>query len=167
MSSNIFEKHFGYNLNNENLQAPKNNFNPFNDITLNNKENDNNYDCTTPFNFPHSSIMTENFIISTPDNFTESLTSITTHFDKEFEVLGKLGNGHFGDIRRCRNRLDGLEYAVKITKHKWKSERGKFETLQEVFALSSLSVCDDNPNIVKYFNGWVEDSKLYIVVSIL
>lgn len=95
-----------------------------------------------------------------------SVGSQESRFKAEFEVLGEIGKGHFGVIKRCKNRLDGLEYAVKITKHKWRGECGKLEALQEVFALSALSVCDDNPYIVKYFNGWVEDSKLYIVVSL-
>lgn len=89
-----------------------------------------------------------------------------SRFETEFEVLGEIGKGHFGVVARCKNRLDGLEYAVKITNHKWRGECGKREALQEVFALSALSVCDDNPYIVKYFNGWVEDSKLYIVVTL-
>jgi len=87
-----------------------------------------------------------------------------SRFETEFEVLGEIGKGHFGVVKRCRNRLDGLEYAVKIANNKWRGEYGKREALQEVFALSALSVCDDNPYIVKYFYGWIEDSKLYIVV---
>jgi len=96
-------------------------------------------------------------------NFSQSLDQ-ELRFDKEFDVVSEIGKGHFGVVKRCRNKLDGLEYAVKITKHKWRGDRGKQEALQEVFALSALSVCDDNPYIVKYFNGWIEDSKLYIVV---
>lgn len=95
-----------------------------------------------------------------------SFADSESRFEKEFQVISELGKGHFGVIKKCRNRLDGLEYAVKVTKHKWKGERGKLEALQEVFALSALSVCDDNPYIVKYFNGWIEDCKLYIVVRV-
>jgi hypothetical protein len=96
---------------------------------------------------------------------TDLVRIYESRFEKEFEVLGEIGKGYYGVIKRCRNRLDGLEYAVKITKHKWRGECGKREALREVFALSALSVCDDNPYIVKYFSGWIEDSKLYIVVS--
>jgi len=133
----------------------------------------------TPLSYSHSPLVmmrnssgAENFsevsdIIEMPSiskKDSVSFLDYESRFEKEFEVISELGKGHFGLIKKCRNRLDGLEYAVKITKHKWKGERGKLEALQEVFALSALSVCDDNPYIVKYFNGWIEDSKLYIVV---
>ena len=98
---------------------------------------------------------------------SNGLLNQESRFEKEYEELSEIGKGYFGVVKRCRNRLDGLEYAVKITKHKWRGERGKLEALQEVFALSALSVCDDNPYIVKYFTGWIEDSKLYIVVFAL
>ncbi len=88
-------------------------------------------------------------------------------FEDEFEVISELGKGHFGVVKKCRSKFDGLEYAVKVTKHKLKGELGKQEALQEVYALSALSVCDDNPYIVKYFTGWIEDSKLYVVVTFL
>jgi hypothetical protein len=131
----------------------------------------------SPLVMMHNSSAAENFsevsdIMEMPSiSKKDSVCSVSfvdyeSRFEKEFEVISELGKGYFGLIKKCRNRLDGLEYAVKITKHKWKGERGKFEALQEVFALSALSVCDDNPYIVKYFNGWIEDSKLYIVVLV-
>lgn len=36
--------------------------------------------------------------------------------------------------------------------------------LQEVYALSALSVGFESPHIVRYYSGWIEDSNLYIVV---
>ena len=145
---------------------------------------DSSNNCQTPLNFTKSPvILTRGGSITAAEDFSETtdnfnMPSISKkdstctmsfmeqeyRFDREFEVISEVGGRHFGYIKRCKNRLDGLEYAVKVTKHKWKGERGKLEALQEVFALSALSVCDDNPYIVKYFNGWIEDSKLYIVV---
>lgn len=43
----------------------------------------------------------------------------------------------------------------------------KTSFLQEVYALSALSVGSENPYIVRYYSGWIEDSKLFIVVSAL
>ena len=35
-----------------------------------------------------------------------------------------------------------------------------------MYALSALSVGSENPYIVRYYSGWIEDSKLFIVVII-
>jgi hypothetical protein len=45
-------------------------------------------------------------------------------------------------------------------------ENDKYIALHEVFALSALSVCGENPYIVKYFTGWIENSHLYLVVKL-
>ena len=39
------------------------------------------------------------------------------------------------------------------------------EAVSEAQALASLNAFDDNPYIVRYFNAWIEDQRLYIVVS--
>ena len=39
------------------------------------------------------------------------------------------------------------------------------EALHEVFALSALSIADENPGIVRYYSGWIENEQLFIVVS--
>lgn len=36
-----------------------------------------------------------------------------------------------------------------------------------MYALSALSVSSDNSYIVRYYNGWIEDQNLYIVVSLI
>jgi hypothetical protein len=67
---------------------------------------------------------------------------------------------------RCKNKLDQLEYAVKVTSKKIRSkivqiylldsfEKASF--LQEVYALSALSVGFESPHIVRYYSGWLED----------
>ena len=45
---------------------------------------------------------------------------------------------------KCKNKLDGLEYAIKITKANFKSESNKMNALRELYALSALSMLDDN-----------------------
>jgi hypothetical protein len=99
-------------------------------------------------------------------NRTNSLISTeeTSRLDRDFEVIAEIGKGYFGNVKKCRNRFDGLEYAIKVTKLKQRGDKYKQEALQEMFALSALSVCDDNPFVVKYFNSWIESSHLYVVV---
>ncbi|CDW88896.1 wee1-like protein kinase 2 [Stylonychia lemnae] len=38
--------------------------------------------------------------------------------------------------------------------------------LQEVYALSALSVGFESPHIVRYYSGWIEDQNLYIVMEL-
>ena len=40
----------------------------------------------------------------------------TSRFEEEFHVLETLGNGQFGDVFKCVNRLDGCIYAIKKSK---------------------------------------------------
>jgi len=37
----------------------------------------------------------------------------TTRFDEEFHILETVGNGQFGVVFKCLNRMDGCVYAVK------------------------------------------------------
>lgn len=44
------------------------------------------------------------------------LSNSFSRFQSDFEVLGKLGKGGFGEVVKARNKLDGVVYAVKIIK---------------------------------------------------
>jgi len=37
----------------------------------------------------------------------------TTRFDEEFHILETVGNGQFGVVYKCTNRMDGCVYAIK------------------------------------------------------
>ena len=41
-----------------------------------------------------------------------------------------------------------------------------FEALQEVYALSYLSVSSENQYIVRYYRGWIDDGQLYIQMEL-
>jgi serine/threonine protein kinase len=85
-----------------------------------------------------------------------------SRFDYEFQAQGVLGSGGFGTVYKCRKRLDGCLYAVKVTNQRFRGELDKEHVLKEVYALAALCNSDDNPHIVRYFSAWVEDARLYI-----
>ena len=74
--------------------------------------------------------------------------------------LKQLASGHFGTVVQARHRLDGIVYAVKITKKKLRpNSRDEKVALNEVFAHAALM---KHGHIVRYFNSWVEAGQVYI-----
>ena len=67
----------------------------------------------------------------------------------EFVEGQKLGKGGFGTVFKCRNRLDGHDYAIKKIRlssdRRWQPQLAK--VLREVKIMSLL----DHPNIVRYY----------------
>lgn len=79
-----------------------------------------------------------------PSNLYES------RYEREFEEIGRLGKGGFGEVVKARNRMEGTFYAIKKIKHK----SNKLETLlSEVLSLARLN----HQYIVRYYGTWVEE----------
>jgi serine/threonine protein kinase len=83
-----------------------------------------------------------------------------SRYTSEFNEILALGRGGFGTVFRCRNVLDGREYAIKkikitspvsgnVTKH---LSQKLHRVLREVKCLALL----DHPNIVRYYTAWLE-----------
>jgi len=87
----------------------------------------------------------------------------TGRFARDFENLQKVGSGHFSDVYKARNRVDGQEYAIKKTKEPLAlGAVRRREMLQEALALASLAMDSTCPYIVRYFSSWIEDERLMI-----
>lgn len=73
-----------------------------------------------------------------------------SRYEREFEEVGKLGKGGFGEVVKVRNRMEGTFYAIKKIKHR----SDKLETLlSEVLSLARLN----HQYIVRYYGCWVEE----------
>lgn len=100
-------------------------------------------------------------------DFIKQYASRGARFEEDFQEINTVGKGNFGSVVRCKNKLDGIEYAIKITeKSQHKHGQSIFEALQEVYALSALSVSAENPYIVRYYNGWIENNQLFIQMEL-
>jgi|JI61114C2RNA_FD_contig_51_3874704_length_653_multi_1_in_0_out_0_2 serine/threonine protein kinase len=80
-----------------------------------------------------------------------------SRFEHDFEEQCTLGSGYFGIVKKCRNKVDGSIYAIKIMKPFQKN-------LNEVKALATLSNVECG-NIVRYHNSWIEDGRLFMVME--
>jgi len=83
------------------------------------------------------------------------LLGMPSRFEQDFERQELLGRGAFGEVWRCRHRLDGHEYAVKMVEyHTTIADAGEVErrVLREAQTWASLN----HPNIVRYHGAWVE-----------
>jgi len=83
-----------------------------------------------------------------------------TRYQDEFLELSRVASGTFGSVVKARHRLDGVVYAVKITKKKPKrNSRDEKVALNEVFVLAAMM---KHRHVVRYFNAWVESGRLHI-----
>ncbi|KAK0305740.1 hypothetical protein LTR82_016676 [Friedmanniomyces endolithicus] len=79
---------------------------------------------------------------------------------RDFDEIAVLGKGGYGVVYHVRNRLDGLQYAVKkvpISPARMAriQKRGQVELDELLLELRTLARLD-HPNIVRYFAGWIE-----------
>ena len=64
------------------------------------------------------------------------------------------------------NKTDNFEYAIKVTNSRIRNPNEKEYYLQEMNTLSALSVGAECPYIVRYFNSWIEDDRIHIVMEL-
>ncbi|XP_051925625.1 eukaryotic translation initiation factor 2-alpha kinase 1 isoform X2 [Hippocampus zosterae] len=76
----------------------------------------------------------------------------TSRYLSEFEEVGRIGKGSYGNVYKVVNKLDGQSYAVKKILIKKVSKEDCMKVLREVKVLSSLQ----HVNIVGYHTAWME-----------
>lgn len=82
-----------------------------------------------------------------------------SRYRKEFVEIELIGSGEFGQVFRCKNRLDGTEYAVKKSKRPVAGSSYEQTALNEVWAHAVLGKHD---NVVRYYSAWAEDNHMLI-----
>eukprot|EP00741_Cyanophora_paradoxa_P008445 tig00001331_g8172.t1 len=85
--------------------------------------------------------------------------SLISRYSEDFEEVKEIGGGQFGAVYKCRRRVDGWLYAVKKSRKRIRGDADRNTVMTEVFALAAAG---DHPNIVRYFNAWLEGDYLYI-----
>lgn len=73
-------------------------------------------------------------------------------YERDFEEVGRLGKGGFGEVFKARSRMEGTFYAIKKIKHR----AHKLDSLlSEVLSLARLN----HQYIVRYYGTWVEQER--------
>jgi NIMA (never in mitosis gene a)-related kinase len=80
---------------------------------------------------------------------------------KDYDLLGVLGRGSFGVVYKARRKETNQLCVVKVIQVSQLDQPSQEDSLNEVKILSSL----DNLYIVKYFDSFVEDNQLFIVME--
>jgi serine/threonine protein kinase len=76
----------------------------------------------------------------------------------EHNQTARIGAGSFGEVLNAVYELDRQSYAIKVSSKEIGGTSDLQHRLQEVYA---ASVCS-HPNLVKYYDSWVDDSRLHI-----
>lgn len=80
---------------------------------------------------------------------------------KDYEIICKIGQGSFGTVYKVKRKSDKQILVMKMIKIPTLSKKHQQESLHEVTILSSLN----NPYIVKYYESFVENSTLHIIME--
>lgn len=163
------------------------------DLDLQNRRNSKNVHTSSPLKLEILPAIQNPFILSS-ENETDRIANVPEggpltqvqgfgRYMSEFVPLERLGGGDFGEVRKCRRKLDGCYYALKrITSTFRGSKELKFQ-LNEVHALSALKTFpyDGSSNnhgpdelmffyglghIIQYFDSWIEGNQLYILTEL-
>ena len=79
-----------------------------------------------------------------------------------YEILSTIGKGGYGFVAKVKSKKDRKIYAMKmIDFNKIKGQNEKELSLNEIQLIQGL----DSPHIIKYYNSFIFDNKLYIIME--
>jgi serine/threonine protein kinase len=93
-------------------------------------------------------------------------TPLMSRYEADFIECEQLGSGCFGSVYKCRNRYDGLMYAVKHIRTSVSCHATRQSGLREATALAASTVADDNAYVIRYHSVWIESDCLYISMEL-
>ncbi|DBA78119.1 TPA: hypothetical protein ACH3X2_008092 [Trebouxia sp. C0005] len=80
---------------------------------------------------------------------------------EDFTFNNRLGTGTYGTVWQAVRKQDGRTYAVKELDLRYLQKQEQAECIREVKVLSDL----DSPYIIKFFDSFLDQGKLYIVTE--
>lgn len=80
------------------------------------------------------------------------LPCIIPRYNNDYQEYNKIGEGGFGKVYRVKHYLDSNIYAIK----KILVPKNKHKDLQFIFSEILIMSKLDHPNIIRYYNSWIE-----------
>eukprot|EP00798_Chlamydomonas_sp_ICE-L_P022983 gene22983-30171_t len=80
---------------------------------------------------------------------------------EDFKIQEKIGAGSYGIVYKVIRKVDGMTYAMKAIDLQGMSRKEQEECIRETRVLSSL----DSNYIIKYYDSFLEQGKLYIITE--
>jgi serine/threonine protein kinase len=90
-----------------------------------------------------------------PEKALFDLSIHHSRYHDDFVELGLLGRGGFARAYRVKNKLDGIDYAVKkvpLGRDLDRGDRAYQKIFREIKHLARL----EHPNVVRYYASWLE-----------
>ncbi|KAI3365296.1 hypothetical protein L3Q82_010379, partial [Scortum barcoo] len=82
-----------------------------------------------------------------------------SYFNQCFTNLGLLGRGSFGEVYKVQSNVDGSQYAVKRSAHRFRGNSERNRSVRE--ARNHEHLCP-HPHILNFVAAWEECGRLYI-----
>lgn len=78
-------------------------------------------------------------------------------FETDFSEKTKIGRGGYASVYKARNNLDGQLYAIKKVKLAINRNPKNFsQDIQRLLSEAKVLASVDHPNILRYYNSWLE-----------
>ncbi|KAF9904344.1 Eukaryotic translation initiation factor 2-alpha kinase [Lobosporangium transversale] len=85
-------------------------------------------------------------------SFGDMFDNDPTRYKHDFVELCKLGKGGFASVFKARNKLDGIEYAIKKVRLRGGAKMKYEKIFREIKFLARL----DHKNVIRYYSSWLE-----------
>lgn len=82
----------------------------------------------------------------------EAASIALSRYNREFEEIHFIARGGFGSVFKARNKLDGIEYAIKKVNIKYRTMKRLVKHFEEVKTFARLN----HMNVVPYKTAWIE-----------
>ncbi|KAK1881832.1 Membrane-associated tyrosine- and threonine-specific cdc2-inhibitory kinase [Dissostichus eleginoides] len=94
-----------------------------------------------------------------PPNAVYDPSKQQSYFNQCYTNLGLLGRGSFGEVYKVKSNLDGRQYAVKRSAHRFRGNSERSRSTRE--AKNHERLCP-HPHILDFVAAWEESGRLYI-----
>ncbi|KAG0293293.1 Eukaryotic translation initiation factor 2-alpha kinase [Dissophora globulifera] len=85
-------------------------------------------------------------------SFGDMFDNDPTRYKHDFVEICKLGKGGFASVFKARNKLDGIEYAIKKVRLRGGAKVRYEKIFREIKFLARL----DHKNVIRYYSSWLE-----------